>query len=347
MAYFNGNKDFLIALKGESSKWYSGTGIMGDGTTNSPVNSANSGITLAKMYDMYLNTQTYNVYACLHGGTWNEAKWMYLCNIKGGRGDNGESTQWYTGKHYTNGSSGALIGSSTYPFETANVGDMYLNEDTGDVYRCTKGGNFLESIWYRRANITGPQGEQGGQGGQGEQGIPGEKGDNGTSAQWYTGIHYTENNSGVLMGPGFDAFDYANVGDMYLNEETGDVYRCIAAGGPVEAYWLRVTNIKGKSAELTTQFDDDADGKAADAGAVRDALIEKVDKDVFNTLKDVVNSMIYPVEDPVIMDGILSEDREKVKDKIYMFVGPTTTVNGFTYRTGGIYKVTEEEVGSQ
>lgn len=93
MAYFNGSKDFLLALKGEkgekgepgiqgeSSTWYCGTGITGSSTEITVFPFSN--VSNAKMYDMYLNTDTGNVYQCVIGGAADEAMWCYKCNIKG------------------------------------------------------------------------------------------------------------------------------------------------------------------------------------------------------------------------------------------------------------------------
>jgi hypothetical protein len=38
---------------------------------------------------MYLNTSTYNTYRCTVGGAASAAKWVYVSNIKGGKGDQG------------------------------------------------------------------------------------------------------------------------------------------------------------------------------------------------------------------------------------------------------------------
>lgn len=90
MAYFNGSEDFLLALKGEkgekgdngeSSKWFCGTGITGSSTESTVFPFSN--VSNAKMYDMYLNTDTGSVYQCVIGGAADEAKWRYKCNIKG------------------------------------------------------------------------------------------------------------------------------------------------------------------------------------------------------------------------------------------------------------------------
>ena len=72
---------------GPGAIWYTGTAITGTSTT--PTAFSNSGITAAKVGDMYLNTSTYNTYRCTVGGAASAAKWVYVSNIKGGKGDQG------------------------------------------------------------------------------------------------------------------------------------------------------------------------------------------------------------------------------------------------------------------
>lgn len=64
-----------------------------------------------------------------------------------------QSTHWYSGKGTL--SNGQLIGVTL----TAKLGDMYLNTDTGDVYRCTKGGSWVDARWENICNIKGTNGK--------------------------------------------------------------------------------------------------------------------------------------------------------------------------------------------
>ena len=85
---------FQISFKGQtgaagsSAQWYSGNKITGTSTTATVF--SGSGITAAKVGDMYLNTSTYNTYRCTVGGAASAAKWVYVNNIKGGKGDQGD-----------------------------------------------------------------------------------------------------------------------------------------------------------------------------------------------------------------------------------------------------------------
>ena len=68
-------------------KWYSGTGITG--TSTSATVFSGSGVSSAVVGDMYLNTSTYNTYRCTTAGAASAAKWVYVNNIKGTKGDTG------------------------------------------------------------------------------------------------------------------------------------------------------------------------------------------------------------------------------------------------------------------
>ena len=66
-------------------RWYSGTGITGTSTTATVF--SNSGVASAVVGDMYLNTSTYNTYRCTVAGAPSAAKWVYVNNVKGAKGD--------------------------------------------------------------------------------------------------------------------------------------------------------------------------------------------------------------------------------------------------------------------
>lgn len=72
---------------GAGAIWYTGTKITGTSTTATAF--SGSGITAAKVGDMYLNTSTYNTYRCTVAGAASTAKWVYVNNIKGATGNTG------------------------------------------------------------------------------------------------------------------------------------------------------------------------------------------------------------------------------------------------------------------
>lgn len=96
-----------IQMGGESvegGKWYQGTGITGTSTT--PTIFSGSGVTSAAVGDMYLNKSTSNTYRCTVGGAPNVAKWVYVNNIKGKDGEDGEDV---TSQYITFSSSTGLF----------------------------------------------------------------------------------------------------------------------------------------------------------------------------------------------------------------------------------------------
>lgn len=86
-------KNDLVNIKGETgtrgSQTYMGTAIIGTSTTATIFN--DSGINSALENDLYLNTNTWNVYQCTTAGTASVAKWTYKGNIKGVKGDAGST----------------------------------------------------------------------------------------------------------------------------------------------------------------------------------------------------------------------------------------------------------------
>lgn len=68
----------------DGNAWYTGT-VMTYTDTSAHIYS-NSGITDANVGDMYLNTDTNNVYRCTTGGAANVAKWVYTSTIQGDDG---------------------------------------------------------------------------------------------------------------------------------------------------------------------------------------------------------------------------------------------------------------------
>ena len=155
---------FQIAFKGSpgaagtSAQWYTGTAITGTSTT--PTTFPDSGITAAKVGDMYLNTSTQNTYRCTTAGAASAAKWAYVSNIKGQTGETGDGAIWYTGTGITGTSTTPTIFSGS-GVANAKVGDMYLNTSTQNTYRCTVAGAASVAKWIYVSNIKGQTGGTG------------------------------------------------------------------------------------------------------------------------------------------------------------------------------------------
>lgn len=79
-------------LKGEDgsrgSEWYAGDKLLGTNTDGMIF--PDSGISDARVNDRYVNPFTGNLYACVRAGAADVAKWAYIGNIKGPKGDPGE-----------------------------------------------------------------------------------------------------------------------------------------------------------------------------------------------------------------------------------------------------------------
>ena len=114
----------------------------------------------------------------------------FIGNVKGPKGDRGEKgnkgdegTTGTRGSRWTEGT--AITGTSTVPtvFNTgiadALQEDLYLNTDTGNVYRCTTSGDETTAQWVYACNLKGVKGDPGTKGDPGAKGDPGEKGEKG------------------------------------------------------------------------------------------------------------------------------------------------------------------------
>ena len=160
------NKEFTFQIAftgatgaaGTNAQWYTGTAITGTSTT--PTAFSGSGITSAKVGDMYLNTSTMNTYRCTTGGDASAAKWVYASNIKGATGPTGAGAVWYTGTKITGTNTTAQIFSGS-GITSAKVGDMYLNTSTYNTYRCTVAGAASAAKWAYVNNIKGAKGDTG------------------------------------------------------------------------------------------------------------------------------------------------------------------------------------------
>lgn len=127
------------------------------------------------------------------------------------RGATGTAGKWYTGNKITGTSTTATVFSDS-GISSAVVGDMYLNTNTNNTYRCTTAGNASTAKWVYVDNIQGAQGEQGPQGPQGIQGETGAQGPQGetgatgpqgpqgeTGAQGPTGPAGSDGDDGVSV----------------------------------------------------------------------------------------------------------------------------------------------------
>lgn len=138
---------------GTNVQWYTGTACTHTSDTAKPA----TGISAAKVGDMYLNTSSGLVYTCTTAGASGTAVWTYKGSIKGATGDN---VQWYSGTGITGTSTTAAVFSGS-GVSAAKVGDMYLNTSTSNTYRCTVAGAASAAKWVYVNNIKGQTGAAG------------------------------------------------------------------------------------------------------------------------------------------------------------------------------------------
>ena len=93
--------------------------------------------------------------------------------------------------------------------------------------------------------------------------------------QWHCGTAITGTGTVPTAFAG-SGIDVALVGDLYLNTQTGDTYRCTTAGSPSTALWAYTGSIRGPQGE-TPPLDSTLSvaGQAAEAKAVGEALSGK------------------------------------------------------------------------
>lgn len=142
---------YIASLKGTSV--YTGTGITG--TNGTATVFSGSGVTYAKVNDLYINPSTGNVYQCYTEGNASTATWKYGGCLKGNAGTRGSNYFTGTGVTGTNTTAATFSGSGV---TSAIANDLYLNTDTGNLYQCVAGGNASTATWKYVMNIKGPQG---------------------------------------------------------------------------------------------------------------------------------------------------------------------------------------------
>lgn len=197
-----------------------------------------------------------------------------------GESANGAPSYWYTGTTIT----GTETTPTAFPssgITQARYGDMYLNADTSNVYRCTLGGAAAIALWSYQTNIKGAQGIQGEQGVQGEQGIQGDPGTDGErGTQTFSGTAIT----GTSTTPTAYAtgITLAIINDRYRNTDSGSAsyqneYVCTLGGNAATALWAYDGNVRGATGATG------ANGAGVPSGGTANQLIYKIDGTDYNT----------------------------------------------------------------
>ena len=269
------------------SRWNEGTEITGTSTTATVF--SESGITDALVNDQYLNTSTGNTYRCTVAGAAATAKWVYTGCIKGAKGDTGATgaqgekgdagAAGVRGSRWTEGT--AITGTSITPtvfsgtdIEDALAEDLYLNTDTGNVYRCTTAGAATVAKWVYACNIKGIKGDTG------AKGDPGEKGD--------TGAQGPKGDTPTVADDMTVAFTQAGTRE---NIATGEKMSVIM--GKIKKFFADLT-APAFAQMITTKADllvTKATGYVPDAKAVADAVADVTSK--LNTINEYVVTDLF------------------------------------------------------
>lgn len=188
----------------------------------SPADSQDEDVINARVGDFYMDTLTNKIYRK------GESAWTNITTIEDGE-DGADGLTWFTGTEITFEEEGE------FEISGAKVGDLYLNTSTANVYKCT-----AENTWELLCNIKGAQGGQGNPGQQGNAGVDG--------ATWFTGTE--------IEAAGEVEIADSKVGDLYLNTETYNVYKCTA-----ENTWELLCNIKGAAGDDGSNGENGTNGK--------------------------------------------------------------------------------------
>lgn len=122
------------------------------------------------------------------------------------------STKGYSGNKITGTSTTGTVFSNS-GISAAVVGDLYINTDNYNLYKCTLAGNAATAKWAYVKSLYTPEGKR-----------------------WYSGtaITGTDTSPHVVSGSGVSS---AGVGDYYYNTSTGYYYECTLAGNASTAKW--------------------------------------------------------------------------------------------------------------
>ncbi len=205
-------RNLAQAAMNVASTIYQGTGVTGTSATGTAF--PGSGVSQAKVNDMYLNTSTGNIYTCTAGGAASGAKWAYTGCLMGPQGKTGATGA--TGPGGANGSDGAAAGFGNV---TATVDN---NTGMPSVSVTASGSNAAKNFAFEFKNLKGPTGGKGATGARGSLIYQG------------TAITGTSTTATIFSSSGVSS---ALVNDVYINTTTWNLYQCTTAGAADTAKW--------------------------------------------------------------------------------------------------------------
>lgn len=244
---------FLMSLKGATgstgntgptgargSLWYTGKVI--NAADAEAYTYSGSGIAEARVNDLYLNTDTSNIYICTVPGNANIAQWKLDTNIKGEKGDKGEQgergdqgdkgdvgpqgvqgEQGEVGALYYNGTiifgdtpdDGKVFTDAVDDGNMYRIRDFYVNSQTSELYESMSTGAINEVAWRKILQFRGNK--------------------------IYLGVKLSTDEP--TIGDDFDvSSSYVGLHDIYINTDTSEYYECTTEGLKLETKW----KLKGK-----------------------------------------------------------------------------------------------------
>ena len=132
--------------------WNIGNNITGGNTVIDQIFST-SGVSRAIVNDLYLNSDTSDVYICTTPGGSGVAKWKYACNIKGIQGLQGiQGSMWFSGDKLRNLSGNPFI-CITSEVDNARLNDLYLDPVQSRLFKCVVPGDPNTAMWKYIGNL--------------------------------------------------------------------------------------------------------------------------------------------------------------------------------------------------
>ena len=160
-----------------------------------------------------------------------------------------------------------LTGAGVPNAEQGNVGDLYLDTSTCDIYQKGEGG-WGASILNVKGE-AGEKGEQGEKGPQGEKGEQGERGPQGEKGEQGEAGKDGKDGATWLTGTTAPNAEQGNVGDLYLDTSTCDIYQKDEGG-----WGAPILNAKGETGEKGEQGEQGPQGeKGTDGRGIEDIKI--------------------------------------------------------------------------
>lgn len=203
---------------------------------------------------------------------------------KGNDGANG--TTWYYGVEYSE--------------NQGVVGDFFYDTDDYNIYKKTDAG------WVFLSNIKGPQGETGPEGPDGKDGT-----------RWFTGTEITGTELSITA-----TITGAVIGDLYLNIDTANVYKCVE-----KDTWQYLTSFATQTIPPNSDNDNDDNDDVITTGQID--LTSQFEWTANQTISSVTQGSTYVLGQPCSSQNFKCSDFIDVSN----YVGRTIKITVPVYCT--------------